>query len=50
MYQDKEEIIVPQTVLMEVSFRGIHIIDKRRKDVSPPLHFVSLFTVFILNF
>jgi hypothetical protein len=34
MYQDKEEIIVPQTVLMEVSFRGIHIIDKRRKDVS----------------
>uniref|UniRef100_A0A914QRA3 PID domain-containing protein n=2 Tax=Panagrolaimus TaxID=55784 RepID=A0A914QRA3_9BILA len=32
MYQDKEEIIVPQTVLMEVSFRGIHIIDKRRKD------------------
>jgi len=32
MYQNKEEIIVPQTVLMEVSFRGIHIIDKRRKD------------------
>ncbi|KAE9551626.1 hypothetical protein FO519_005154 [Halicephalobus sp. NKZ332] len=32
MYQNKEEIIVPQTVLMEISFRGIHIIDKRRKD------------------
>ncbi|VIO95060.1 Uncharacterized protein BM_BM828 [Brugia malayi] len=32
VYQNKEEIIVPQTVLMEVSFRGIHIIDKRRKN------------------
>ncbi|CAD5213668.1 unnamed protein product [Bursaphelenchus xylophilus] len=33
MYQRKEEILVPQTVLMEVSFRGIHIIDKRKKDI-----------------
>uniref|UniRef100_A0A183CV83 JNK-interacting protein 1 n=1 Tax=Gongylonema pulchrum TaxID=637853 RepID=A0A183CV83_9BILA len=32
VYQNKEEIIVPQTVLMEVSFRGIHIIDKRKKN------------------
>ncbi|KAL3995529.1 Phosphotyrosine interaction domain (PTB/PID) family protein [Acanthocheilonema viteae] len=32
VYKNKEEIIVPQTVLMEVSFRGIHIIDKRRKN------------------
>ncbi|VDM42411.1 unnamed protein product [Toxocara canis] len=32
LYQNKEEIIVPQTVLMEVSFRGIHIIDKRKKN------------------
>ncbi|KAM3718840.1 JNK-interacting protein [Dirofilaria immitis] len=32
VYQNKEEIIVPQTVLMEVSFRGVHIIDKRRKN------------------
>uniref|UniRef100_A0A1I7ZMF7 SH3 domain-containing protein n=1 Tax=Steinernema glaseri TaxID=37863 RepID=A0A1I7ZMF7_9BILA len=32
MYQNKEEIIVPQTVLMEISFRGIHIIDKRKKN------------------
>lgn len=40
MYQNKEEIIVPQTVLMEVSFRGIHIIDKRRKDVSPYLSLI----------
>ncbi|VDK89347.1 unnamed protein product [Litomosoides sigmodontis] len=32
VYQNREEIIVPQTVLMEVSFRGIHIIDKRRKN------------------
>lgn len=34
MYQRKEEILVPQTVLMEISFRGIHVIDKRKKDVS----------------
>jgi hypothetical protein len=33
MYQRKEEILVPQTVLMEVSFRGIHVIDKRKRDV-----------------
>ncbi|KAI6230881.1 JNK-interacting protein 1 [Aphelenchoides fujianensis] len=33
MYQSKEEILVPQTVLMEVSFRGVHIIDKRKKDI-----------------
>ncbi|EJD74018.1 hypothetical protein LOAG_18610 [Loa loa] len=32
VYQNKEEVIVPQTVLMEVSYRGIHIIDKRRKN------------------
>ncbi|CAB3404529.1 unnamed protein product [Caenorhabditis bovis] len=32
MYKNSEEIIVPQTVLMEVSFRGIHVIDKRRKN------------------
>ncbi|KAH7720290.1 Protein JIP-1 c [Aphelenchoides avenae] len=32
MYQRKEEILVPQTVLMEISFRGIHVIDKRKKD------------------
>ncbi|KAK6736799.1 hypothetical protein RB195_019476 [Necator americanus] len=32
MYKNHEEIIVPQTVLMEVSFRGIHVIDKRRKN------------------
>ncbi|TMS34029.1 hypothetical protein L596_001693 [Steinernema carpocapsae] len=32
MYQNKEEIIVPQTVLMEISFRGIHVIDKRKKN------------------
>ncbi|KAI1709617.1 phosphotyrosine interaction domain (PTB/PID) domain-containing protein [Ditylenchus destructor] len=32
MYQQKDEILVPQTVLMEVSFRGIHVIDKRKKD------------------
>jgi len=35
MYQQKEEILVPHTVLMEISFRGIHVIDKRKKDVSP---------------
>ena len=34
MYQNKEEILCPQTVLMEISFRGIHVIDKKRKDVS----------------
>lgn len=34
MYKRKEEIIVPQTVLMEISFRGIHIIDKKKKNVS----------------
>ncbi len=34
MYQQKDEIMVPQTVLMEISFRGIHVIDKRKKDVS----------------
>ncbi|PIO61135.1 phosphotyrosine interaction domain protein, partial [Teladorsagia circumcincta] len=32
MYKNHEEIIVPQTVLMEVSFRGIHVIDKRKKN------------------
>ncbi|KAJ1371603.1 hypothetical protein KIN20_033586 [Parelaphostrongylus tenuis] len=32
MYKNHEEVIVPQTVLMEVSFRGIHVIDKRRKN------------------
>lgn len=32
MYKNHEEIIVPQTVLMEISFRGIHVIDKRRKN------------------
>uniref|UniRef100_A0A8R1DKD9 PID domain-containing protein n=1 Tax=Caenorhabditis japonica TaxID=281687 RepID=A0A8R1DKD9_CAEJA len=32
MYKNSEEIIVPQTVLMEISFRGIHVIDKRRKN------------------
>ncbi|GMS86700.1 hypothetical protein PENTCL1PPCAC_8875 [Pristionchus entomophagus] len=32
MYKRKEEIIVPQTVLMEISFRGIHIIDKKKKN------------------
>ncbi|KAK0394543.1 hypothetical protein QR680_000798 [Steinernema hermaphroditum] len=32
MNKNKEEIIVPQTVLMEISFRGIHIIDKRKKN------------------
>lgn len=34
LYQSKEEILVPQTVLMEISFRGIHVIDKMKKDVS----------------
>ncbi|KAE9420084.1 hypothetical protein Angca_006742, partial [Angiostrongylus cantonensis] len=34
MYKNHEEVIVPQTVLMEVSFRGIHVIDKRRKNVN----------------
>ncbi|KAI6193503.1 JNK-interacting protein 1 [Aphelenchoides besseyi] len=34
MYQSKEEILVPQTVLMEINFRGVHVIDKRKKDVS----------------
>ncbi|KIH58360.1 SH3 domain protein, partial [Ancylostoma duodenale] len=33
MYKNHEEIIVPQTVLMEISFRGIHVIDKRRKNI-----------------
>lgn len=33
MYLQKDEILVPQTVLMEISFRGIHVIDKRKKDV-----------------
>lgn len=33
MYQQKDEILIPQTVLMEISFRGIHIIDKRKKDI-----------------
>nr|pir protein C13A10.3 [imported] - Caenorhabditis elegans [Caenorhabditis elegans] len=33
MYKNSEEIIVPQTVLMEISFRGIHVIDKRRKNI-----------------
>lgn len=33
LYQNKEEVVVPQTVLMEVSFRGIHLIDKRKKNV-----------------
>uniref|UniRef100_A0A0K0F433 JNK-interacting protein 1 (inferred by orthology to a D. melanogaster protein) n=1 Tax=Strongyloides venezuelensis TaxID=75913 RepID=A0A0K0F433_STRVS len=32
-YQNKEEILVPQTVLMEVSLRGIHVIDKKRKNL-----------------
>ncbi|MFH4981881.1 hypothetical protein AB6A40_008590, partial [Gnathostoma spinigerum] len=32
LYSNKEEVIVPQTVLMEVSFRGVHIIDKRKKN------------------
>uniref|UniRef100_A0A915DHV7 JNK-interacting protein 1 n=1 Tax=Ditylenchus dipsaci TaxID=166011 RepID=A0A915DHV7_9BILA len=32
VYQQKDEILIPQTILMEVSFRGIHVIDKRRKD------------------
>lgn len=32
MYQQKEEILIPYTILMEISFRGIHLIDKRRKD------------------
>ncbi|KJH45159.1 phosphotyrosine interaction domain protein [Dictyocaulus viviparus] len=32
MYKNHEEVIVPQTVLMEISFRGIHVIDKRRKN------------------
>ncbi|CEF60280.1 JNK-interacting protein 1 [Strongyloides ratti] len=31
-YQNKEEILVPQTVLMEVSLRGIHVIDKKKKN------------------
>uniref|UniRef100_A0A914VWR7 JNK-interacting protein 1 n=1 Tax=Plectus sambesii TaxID=2011161 RepID=A0A914VWR7_9BILA len=30
MYQNKEDIIVPQSILMEISFRGVHLIDKRR--------------------
>ncbi|KAI6171911.1 JNK-interacting protein 1 [Aphelenchoides besseyi] len=33
MYQSKEEILVPQTVLMEINFRGVHVIDKRKKDI-----------------
>uniref|UniRef100_A0A914HGR7 Uncharacterized protein n=1 Tax=Globodera rostochiensis TaxID=31243 RepID=A0A914HGR7_GLORO len=33
VYQQKEEILVPQTVLMEVSFRGVHVIDKRKRDI-----------------
>ncbi|CAK5047532.1 unnamed protein product [Meloidogyne enterolobii] len=33
MYLQKDEILVPQTVLMEISFRGIHVIDKRKKDI-----------------
>uniref|UniRef100_A0AAF5DM94 SH3 domain-containing protein n=1 Tax=Strongyloides stercoralis TaxID=6248 RepID=A0AAF5DM94_STRER len=32
-YQNKEEILVPQTVLMEVSLRGIHVIDKKKKNL-----------------
>uniref|UniRef100_A0AC35U672 SH3 domain-containing protein n=1 Tax=Rhabditophanes sp. KR3021 TaxID=114890 RepID=A0AC35U672_9BILA len=31
-YQNKEEILVPQTILMEVSLRGIHVIDKKKKN------------------
>lgn len=37
VYLNKEETIVPQTVLMEVSFRGIHVIDKRKKNVGGTL-------------
>lgn len=33
MYQEREEIVAPQTVLLEVSYHGIHVIDKRKKDV-----------------
>ncbi|CAD6195328.1 unnamed protein product [Caenorhabditis auriculariae] len=33
MYKNADEIIVPQTVLLEISFRGIHVIDKRRKNL-----------------
>lgn len=33
MCRNREETIVPQTVLMEISFRGIHIIDKKKKNV-----------------
>ncbi|PAV87530.1 hypothetical protein WR25_09475 [Diploscapter pachys] len=32
MCRNREETIVPQTVLMEISFRGIHIIDKKKKN------------------
>jgi len=31
-YQNKEDIVVPQTVLLDISFRGIHMIDKSKKN------------------
>lgn len=44
MYQQKEEVLVPQTVLVEISFRGIHVIDKRKKDVNILNYLTILFT------
>ncbi|VDD84924.1 unnamed protein product, partial [Enterobius vermicularis] len=33
LYKNKEEFVVPVTVVMEISFRGIHIIDKSKKNI-----------------
>ncbi|CAJ0584127.1 unnamed protein product, partial [Mesorhabditis spiculigera] len=32
MYSNRDEVLVPQTVLLEVSFRGVHVIDKKKKN------------------
>lgn len=32
IYKNREETIVPQTVLMDISFRGIHVVDKKKKN------------------
>uniref|UniRef100_A0A0N5AKC3 PID domain-containing protein n=1 Tax=Syphacia muris TaxID=451379 RepID=A0A0N5AKC3_9BILA len=33
LFLNKEEFVVPVTVVMEISFRGIHIIDKSKKNL-----------------
>lgn len=33
-YQTKEDIVVPYPVLLDISFRGVHLIDKSKKNVS----------------